>query len=119
MPVPRTAPLVFITGHVQFDWGAIGSPHQVWFDLVDEQEEPVLGQDGAAVTIRGDVNVAPHPNAPFGTPLGFPIVIPVTPQQMALEPGTRYEFRVTVDGQTHEDWNLGFVTMPEAQSQAA
>jgi hypothetical protein len=30
-----------------------------------------------------------------------------------------FEWRVEIDGETHQDWRLGFNTRPEAQSEAA
>jgi hypothetical protein len=39
---------------------------------------------------------------------------------LPLEPGQRYEWRMTIDGREDEDWCLGFETYPaEPQALAA
>jgi hypothetical protein len=115
--IPPKMPVIFIAGTVQFGWGAIGTPHTLRFELVDEQESAVTGENGDPIWVEAKVNVAPAPGLPFGTPMSVPLAFPLTPPE--LVPSTRYEFRLSVDGETHEDWNLGFVVMPEAQSKAA
>lgn len=115
--IPPKVPMIFIAGNVQFGWGAIGTPYTLRFELLDDQESAVSGENGDPIWVEAQVNVAPAPGMPFGTPMGVPIAIPVTPPE--LEPKARYEFKVTINGEAHEDWNLRFVTMPEAQSKAA
>ena len=35
--------MIFIAGTVQFGWGAIGTPHTLRFELLDEQESTCDG----------------------------------------------------------------------------
>jgi hypothetical protein len=49
-----------------------------------------------------------------GTPLQVPAAIPVPPYD--VPPGGRYEWRLEINGQTDEDWRIGFSTRPAAQS---
>jgi hypothetical protein len=115
--IPPKVPVIFIAGSVQFGWAAIGSTHTIRIELVDDDGSAVAGQDGEPVAVDGQANVAPLPGIPFGTPLSLPLAIPVTPPE--LEPGTRYEFTLAVDGQSAEDWSLPFLTTTEAQPKAA
>jgi hypothetical protein len=51
-----------------------------------------------------------------GTQIDLPLAFNLPPQP--IPPGGRYEWRLTIDDQTHEDWRLVFSTRPE-QSAAA
>jgi hypothetical protein len=115
--IPSNLPVIFIAGTVQFGWGAIGTPHIIRFDLFDADGTAVTNDNGDPVFVQAEANVSPAPGIPFGTPLTVPLAIGIT--QLKLVPSTRYEFKLTIDDDTHEDWSLGFVVMPEAQSKAA
>lgn len=110
-----------IAGIIELPWEAAGVPHTMRFDLLDDQGKPVTIETPDAgrqpLVIQGQFDVAPQPGLKRGTPLSMPIAINVQPQP--LEPGTRYEWRLEVDGKTHEDWRLGFSILPDAQSKAA
>lgn len=47
----------------------------------------------------------------------MPLAIPIGP--LSLTPDARFEWRFEIDDEAHEDWRLGFTTLPEAQSQVA
>lgn len=115
--LPAEIPVVFIAGVVQFGWEAIGVLHTLRFELLDDQGLPVVGQDENPVAVDGQLNVAPLPGIKRGTPLTVPLALGVGP--LKLVPASRYEWKFEVDGESAEDWSLGFTTMPEAQSQAA
>lgn len=115
--IPAELPVVFIAGTLRFGWESIGSPHAIHFELLDDQGLPVAGQDEKPVVVDGQVNVAPAPWIKRGTPLTVPLALGFGPLKLA--PGSRYEWKFDIDGESHEDWSLGFSTMPEAQSQAA
>ncbi len=115
--VPPDLPMIFIAGTIQFGWEAIGSPHNIHFELLDDQGLPVVNEDGNQLAVDGQVNVAPAPGIKRGTPMLVPLSLGVGP--LKLDPGTRYEWKFDIDGESHEDWSLGFSTMPEAQPKAA
>ena len=115
--VPHELPGMYIVGNIVFGWDAIGAQHMLHVELLDAQDEPVDGPHGTPVTITAQFQIAPVPGLPWGTPLSMPIVLPVG--HMTLQPGSQYEWRYRLDDEEHEDWALGFSTMPEAQSQAA
>jgi hypothetical protein len=97
--------------------GVIGSNHTFRIELQDEHGTHVTNDQGEPILVEGEFSMAPAPGIPFGTPLSLPLLVPITPPE--LTPGTRYEFKLAIDGQASEDWNLGFVVMQEAQSKAA
>jgi hypothetical protein len=47
---------------------------------------------------------------PEGTPIDVALAVNLGP--LPLEPGNRYTWRLTIDGETNEDWALGFTTRP-------
>jgi hypothetical protein len=115
--IPSKVPVLFIAGTIQAGWGVIGSNHTFRIELQDEHGTHVTNDQGEPILVEGEFSMAPAPGIPFGTPLSLPLLVPITPPE--LTPGTRYEFKLAIDGQASEDWNLGFVVMPEAQSKAA
>ena len=115
--VPYEVPGHFIAGNIMFGWDAIGAGHTLSLQLLDAQDEPVIGNADEPVTITMQFPIAPFPGVPWGTPLSMPIVLPVGP--MTLDPASLYEWRYQLDGEQHEDWALSFSTMPEAQPKAA
>ena len=65
----------------------------------------VVEDDGQPVAFGGDFEVGRPPGLKPGTPLDFPVAMNSTP--LPLEPG-RYEWRLTIDGKSHQDWTLAF-----------
>ena len=116
---PQPSPY-FLAGLVELPWDAAGIEHTARFDLLDDQGKPVTneGPDGeqAPVYAEGQFHVAPAPGTRRGTPLTVPFAIPIGAMQ--LPPG-RFEWRLEVDGEAHEDWRLGFTVLPLSQSKAA
>ncbi|HLY50697.1 MAG TPA: hypothetical protein VKR21_16030 [Solirubrobacteraceae bacterium] len=90
--------------------------HKLRIALLDEEELPVENDNGPIFAEMG-VGVAPSPNAPFGTTLTVPIAVGFGPHE--FQPSSSYQFKLWLDDETREDWSLGFMTMPEAQSKAA
>jgi hypothetical protein len=115
--IPPELPMVFIAGNIQIGWDAIGVGHTMRFELLDDQGLPVVKDDGEPIVVDGQFNVAPNPGILRGTPLVMPLALGVGPLQLA--PASRYEWKFEIDGESHEDWSLGFSTMPKAQPKAA
>jgi len=51
-----------------------------------------------------------------GAPLVVPVAIPISP--IPLAPGSRYEWRLSVNRHHDEDWTLPFTTRPFAMLEA-
>lgn len=92
-------------------WDQANRKHVMRLELVDSDGNPVLveGEQGeeAAVVFFDDLEfeVGRPAGVKPGTPLDLPLAINSAPLQ--LDPG-RYEWRLTIDGESDEDWRLAF-----------
>ena len=94
-----------------------GVQRTVRWDLLDDQGHPVLVPGPMGVTpmvIQGQFTPPESEDLPDGAPLTAAFAINVGP--VPIPPGGRYEWRLMIDEETHEDWRLGFNTRPVAQS---
>src|SRR4051794_30351876 len=97
-------------------WEAAGEMHEVRFDLLDDQgkpvtfETPVGTEEPLVITVQAPL--APGPETKRGTPLTLPIAFNLSPPP-PIPAGGRYEWRIEVDGETHQDWRIGFNTRPD------
>lgn len=105
-----------------------GTPHgialllAVPWDLANNQIEfrlRLLTEDGQPVTqqgpfeqqrieVGGQFEVGRPPGTPHGTSLDVPLAINLPP--LALPPGARYSWELSVNGGTREEWHLSFAT---------
>ena len=102
---------------VQVPWDQANVRHTLRLELLDA--------DGNAVTIETDegeeepilfcddlvFEVGRPPGLKPGTPLDFPLAVNSGP--LPFEPGGRYEWRLSIDGRSDEDWRLPFTTRDE------
>jgi len=100
---------------IQVPWDQSNTVHAFTLELLDA--------DGAAVTLEGveddpqpisfggEFEVGRPPGLKPGTPLDFPVAMNSTP--LPLPPG-RYEWRLTIDGRSQQDWTLPFTVRSEA-----
>jgi hypothetical protein len=106
---------------IEMPWDSAGVQHTAKLELIDSEGNPVMGDTPAGtqepIAIHGGFGMTPGPELRRGTPLQMPLALNVPP--LMIPPGGRYEWRVEIDGETHEDWRLGFTTRPGSQSQAA
>jgi hypothetical protein len=110
-PAPRPAAIAL---DIKVPWDEREDKHEFVLDLLDTDGQPVLGptpQQGLQ-PIRAEVEFQLH--GPFdvkpGVPLDAPLAIPLPP--IPLAPGSRFEWRLTVNRHTEEDWTLPFSTRP-------
>lgn len=108
----------YIAMLIEMPWTSAGVRHTLKLELIDDEGCAVTvrtpeGND-EPVTIAGQFDLAPAVGLKRGTPLVLPAALPIPP--FPLAPGGRYEWRLEVNGQTHEDWRIGFSTRPDAQS---
>ena len=94
---------------IQVPWDQSNTVHNFQVELLDADGEPVVletDDDGdQPVSFGGDFEVGRPPGLKPGTPLDFPVAMNSTP--LPLEPG-RYEWRLTIDGESRSDWTLAF-----------
>jgi hypothetical protein len=60
------------------------------------------------IVMGGEFEVGRPPGTPQGAPIGLPVALNLSP--LPLEGGRRYEWRFTIDGESHDDWRLAFST---------
>jgi hypothetical protein len=111
-------PATFGIGVVlEFPWDAVGEDHKVKLDLIDDDGAPVEFPQGDGVEgpfgFEATLPVAAPPGSKRGMPVNVCIAIGVV--QMQLPPAGRFEFRMEIDGEAHEDWRIGFNTRPAVQ----
>lgn len=107
-PVPSALALLL---HVPWDLANTKLTFQL--RLLHEDGQPVtqLGPLGATpVEIGGDIEVGRPPGLRKGTPLAAPLAINLPP--LALAPGSRFAWELTVNGEQRPDWHLAFDTRP-------
>ena len=69
------------------------------------------------VVIEGAFEVGRPPGIKPGVPIDVPLAINVG--ALPLAPGGRYEWRLSIDGESHEDWRLAFSTRPAGEPNQA
>ncbi|HUF02031.1 MAG TPA: hypothetical protein VMN35_06370 [Gaiellaceae bacterium] len=94
---------------IQVPWDQANTPHTFAVELLDTDGGQVSfetdDEDEQSVAFGGDFEVGRPPGLKPGTPLDFPVAVNSTP--LPLEPG-RYEWRLTIDGESRADWTLPF-----------
>ena len=84
----------------EVEWSEIGSEFPIQAELIDS--------DGARVahTEESVINAQRNPVHPEGTPVTIPFIATIPP--LDLKVGQRYQWRVSIGGEMHEDWLAGF-----------
>ena len=114
MPVPFGVALLF-----QVPWDRANISHRFRLELVDADGEPVSipTEDGdEPLVVEGEFEGGRPPGLRPGTPLEVPLAINVP--GAPIPPGGRYEWRLSVDGESREDWRLAFSTRPDGEAPA-
>lgn len=100
-----------IAAKIEVPWHQATDEHTMRLELVDADGQPVCGTDEAPVVIEGTFCTGIPPGITAGTPLDANLAVSIPPG-LPLEAGRRYEWRLTIDGQTDEDWHVAFSTRP-------
>ncbi|MBW3593784.1 MAG: hypothetical protein KY396_08820 [Actinobacteria bacterium] len=112
MPVPFGVALLF-----QVPWDRANMSHRFRLELVDADGEAVAmaTEEGEQpLVVEGEFEAGRPPGLRPGTPLEVPLAINVP--GAPIPPGGRYEWRLSVNGESHEDWRLAFSTRPDADA---
>jgi len=108
-----------IAGIIEVPAEQANKKHRMRFELIDLDGQPInveTPEGEQPLVIDGEFEVARMLGAPAGTALTLPVALNHPP--VPLPPGPA-EWRWEIDGETHVDWRLAFVTLPDAQSHAA
>jgi hypothetical protein len=110
-PVPFALALL-----IDVPWDRTNEQHRIQLELVDADGNDVVvplpdGTEGP-ISIEAAFEVGRPPGLKRGTPITVPLAINLGPQP--LPPGGRYEWRLSINGESDEDWRLPFSTRPAA-----
>ncbi|MGA2926314.1 MAG: hypothetical protein ABSG43_10020 [Solirubrobacteraceae bacterium] len=96
----------------QVPWDQANARHSFRLELLDADGQPVSfpGPDDRpqAVAVEGSFETGRPAGLRPGAPLDFPFAMNYGP--LPLAPGQRFEWRLTVDGHSEDDWRLAFGT---------
>jgi hypothetical protein len=94
---------------LEVPWSEASRPHDFRLELEDADGHPVEvpQEDGSEqpIVIEGQISTGIAPGVKPGTPMDAVIAISVG--ALPLDVG-RYAWRLTIDGQTEDDWRLAF-----------
>ena len=106
-PSPFALAMIF-----EVPWDRANERHEFVLELLDADGGPVTYADPSQpggerrVAIEAAFEVGRPAGMKPGTPINAPFALNLGPQP--LQPGARYEWRLTVDGETREEWHVGF-----------
>jgi Family of unknown function (DUF6941) len=110
---PAPTPMA-IALKLEVPWDRTNVRHALLLELLDEDGSAVLVQDEkgeqVALQVTGEFEAGRPPGLKPGTPIDSALAVGFGP--LPLEPGRRYQWRLSIDGETDEDWTLGFSTRP-------
>jgi len=98
---------------IQVPWDVASETHRFTLELLDADGVPVEvpTPDGPrTLRVDGEIETGRPPGVKPGTPLDFAAAITIPPQP--LQPGNRYEWRLTINDETRSDWTLPFSVRP-------
>jgi hypothetical protein len=106
----------FVAALFQIPWDQTNEKHAFRLELLDADGQPVATGDGTeSIRIDGEFEAGRPPGLKAGTPVDAPLVVPFGP--LLLDSG-RYEIRLTIDGETKEDWFVAFTLEQQADVEA-
>ena len=118
---PDPAPFgIAILVHVP--WDLANRRHTLRLELIDADGRPVIAPssegagDDAPIVFLNDVEfeVGRPAGIKPGTPLELPLAVNSGP--LPLEPGGRYEWRLSINGEGSDDWRLAFSVRPPEET---
>jgi len=98
---------------IDVDWNDAERPHHWELFLVDTDGQPVMAETPEGlqpIEVRGDFTVSRPDSIPPGSPIDVSLALNFGP--LPLSPGTRYTWRLVIDGETNDSWILAFSTRP-------
>jgi len=101
-----------IAALIEVPWDQTNTPHSLLLELVNDDGRTDVLPDGAPVRVEGQFEATRHPGQLPGTSVNIPLAFNFPP--LPLEPGRRWQWRFTIDGETREEWQVSFMTRPRA-----
>jgi hypothetical protein len=106
-----------LCGKIDIPWHAGTDWHRLRLELIDGDGEPVRAQQSPDSELEPVVIQPPAyratigPQVKPGTALDWPFAVMIGPG-LPLEPGSLYEWRISINGETKDGWTLPFTTPP-------
>jgi len=113
-PGPTT---MAIAMKIDVPWDQTNRCHEWRLQLVDADGSAVEFDTPAGpqpLHLTGDFEVGRPPGLPEGTPIDLPLTLSIP--MIPFPPGQRLVWKLFIDGETSEEWELRFTTRPEAAS---
>ena len=112
-----------VCGKIDIPWHQGTDAHTLRLELLDGDGQPVCVQadDGSETPIVVELppyQAATPPNVKPGTALDWPFALNVSAGTPLL-PGEMYVWKVSINGETQDDWTLAFSTYPAPLADAA
>jgi hypothetical protein len=107
-PAPTPSALA---AYIEVSWDLSNTQHAWRFDLLDSDGQAVMIESPVGqqpMVLQGNFEVGRPPGITPGVGLGMPLAINLGP--IPLEPGRRYEWRLSINGDFDENWRLPFST---------
>lgn len=98
---------------LEVPWDQANRRHKLILQLVtaDGNTVQVTTEQGEQpIQLEGEFEVGRPPGIAPGTPIDMPLSISSGP--IPLPPGSRYVWRLLINGEHDEDWELAFSTRP-------
>lgn len=100
-----------IAGKIEVPYAETNKKHALKIELLDSDQKPVLvptAKESSPLVIGGEFTVGNSPDLPAGTPSDVPFAFSIRP--LSLEPGKKYIWKLSIDANTKEDWQMDFFT---------
>jgi hypothetical protein len=98
---------------IEVPWDLAARRHNILLELVNADGQPIrlpTPEGEQAVRAEAQFETGIPAGLIAGTPIDATLAINVAP--LPLPPGSRYMWRLSIDGDTREEWQVAFSTRP-------
>ena len=108
---PEPSPMALAV-KIEVPWDQANHPHVCRLELLDSDGQPINAEtpdgDKAEIFFEANFEVGRPVGVKPGTPIDLPLAVNIPP--LPLEPGGRFEWRLSIDSRTEADWRVAFST---------
>ena len=110
LPVPSAVAI-----KIEVPWNDANRNYKFKLFLVDEDNKSVKDPSGKPIEITGGFEAGRPAGIKAGTPLDVPLAINFGP--IPLTAGKRFFWKLSIDGKSEPDWNVGFNVRPDKEGE--